>query len=202
MDWSEQVLRFVDDHKPNVSGALGTLISRQVLAGCSVSYVKSQATPVEADVGIPSYLPDIEDEHAVSLFITLAHGWPTDPFRPDIQPHLEWIRRTTVYLHWPERKMDWHWLLPMPESLPVPQQLNMAEYLYDRLPGDMFGHIAVMRGEDPLDITLERHDGETLTTVVCNDVMVRMRSREGMRVSVVTAAQQLDPDNEPCVEFN
>lgn len=204
MNWSEHVLQFVDDHKPDVSGALGTLISRQVLAGCSISYAKGDDMPVEANIGLPSYLPvdDIDDENVLSLFITLAHGWPSHPFEPEPQPHLAWVRETSVWLYWPNRKLGWHWLLPMPESSPIPQQLNMAEYVYDRLPGGLSAHISVERDDQPLDVTLERHDGETLVTVVAADMTVSMRSREGMRACVMTAVEQLELSDEQTLSFN
>lgn len=181
----------------HVAGAVGGLIGRFVLAGCQLGWDRSGTHPDRADIGMPPWLPqDIENEAAARLFVALANGWPTDPLNPTPK-HLEWVRDQAVYLHWPERECGWHWLLPMPENFDLAHQLDMAENLYDSLPGDIQAHISVVREDNiPLDIVLDRKDGETLVTAESNAgtdgvKTVTLRSPEPMRVCVMEAVDQL-----------
>lgn len=168
MEWDRLIDEFLQRHTDNLPGVLGDLVARCILAGCEVDWHRYRSgSRRKAKFLQPGWLPTVADRLG-PVFIAVAHGWYCNPLDPPEGEHgrdFTWIHDRSVWLQWPDVETGWHWLLPMPHSLPLCDQIIMAEQLFDGLPGDVDANMNLIDANGSLDVTMQRRGAETTARV-------------------------------------
>lgn len=191
--WDDAVFnQYLNEHAPDISGGIGHLLSRNIITGGSVEWGENE--PARADIDLLDALPAMPSREVAEIFIRVAHGWPTDPFKTEREPATRALASSSIWLHWPEREHGWHWVMAFPHGVLLPAQFSMAAILYDELPGDLRARFEITEDDKPLTIHIERHDSEAVVTTVRQGVEATQRSSRSLQETIRFALDDLDID--------